>query len=110
MQIPSFQPIQPIDPFGTGSDFQVGSVDSTTSPGASSAAAGFGSMLTQQLSNLNDLQTTAASQSQALATGQAQDVTQVVSDVEKAALAMQLAVQVRNKAVDAYNELFRIQI
>jgi flagellar hook-basal body complex protein FliE len=34
----------------------------------------------------------------------------VVADVEKAALAMQLAVQVRNKAVDAYNELFRIQI
>jgi flagellar hook-basal body complex protein FliE len=109
MQIPSFQPIQPIDPFGTGSDFQVGSVDAAGT-GASSPAGAFGSMLTQQLSNLNELQNTAASQSQALATGQATDVTQVVADVEKAALAMQLATQVRNKAVDAYNELFRIQI
>jgi flagellar hook-basal body complex protein FliE len=109
MQIPSFQPIQPVNPLGTGSEFQVGSVDPAAT-GASSAAGSFGGMLTQQLSNLNDLQNTAASQSQALATGQATDVTQVVADVEKAALAMQLATQVRNKAVDAYNELFRIQI
>jgi flagellar hook-basal body complex protein FliE len=109
MQIPSFQSIQPVDPLGTGSEFQVGSVDST-STSATSPSNAFGGMLTQQISNLNALQNTAASQSQALATGQAQDVTQVVADVEKAALAMQLAVQVRNKAVDAYNELFRIQI
>ena len=108
MQIPSFQPIQPVDPFGT-SDLQVGSVDAPAT-GGSSPASSFGSMLTDQISNLNDLQNTAASQSQALATGQATDVSQVVGDVEKAALAMQLAVQVRNKAVDAYNELFRIQI
>ena len=108
MQIPSFQSIQPVDPFGT-SELQVGSVDAPGT-GASSPATSFGSMLTDQISNLNDLQNTAATQSQALATGQAQDVTQVVADVEKAALAMQLAVQVRNKAVDAYNELFRIQI
>jgi flagellar hook-basal body complex protein FliE len=109
MQIPSFQSIQPVDPFGTGSEFQVGSVGPSAT-GGTSAAGSFGSMLTDQISNLNDLQNTAASQSQALATGQAQDVSQVVADVEKAALAMQLAVQVRNKAVDAYNELFRIQI
>ena len=108
MQIPGLQSIQPVDPFGT-SDFQVGSVDATGA-GASTPASSFGSMLTDQISNLNDLQNTASAQSQALATGQAQDVTQVVSDVEKAALAMQLAVQVRNKAVDAYNEIFRIQI
>jgi flagellar hook-basal body complex protein FliE len=109
MQIPSFQSIQPVDPFGTGSEFQVGSVDAAGT-GASAPTGAFGNLLTQQISNLNDLQNTAASQSQALATGQAQDVSQVVADVEKAALAMQLAVQVRNKAVDAYNELFRIQI
>ena len=109
MQIPSFQSIQPVDPFGTGSEFQVGAVDPSAT-GGTSAAGSFGSMLTDQISNLNELQNTAATQSQALATGQAQDVSQVVADVEKAALAMQLAVQVRNKAVDAYNELFRIQI
>jgi flagellar hook-basal body complex protein FliE len=109
MQIPTFQAIQPIDPFQTGSEFQVGAVDPSAT-GTTAPAGAFGTMLAQQVSNLNDIQNTAAAQSQALATGQAQDVTQVVADVEKAALAMQLAVQVRNKAVDAYNELFRIQI
>ena len=49
-------------------------------------------------------------QSQALATGQATDVSAVVTAVEQAALAMQLAVQVRNKAVDAYQEIIRMQI
>ena len=110
MQIPSFQPIQPIDPFGTGSDFQVGSVDSTTSPGASSAAGGFGSMLTQQIAKLER-----PADHRRLAVAGArhrpgQDVSQVVIRRREGRLAMQLAVQVRNKAVDAYNELFRMQI
>ena len=30
--------------------------------------------------------------------------------VERANLSMQLAVQVRNKAVDAYNQIFRMQV
>ena len=62
------------------------------------------------ISSLNQSQNTAASDSVALATGQASDVTSVVSDVEKANLEMQLAVQVRNKAVDAYEEIMRMQI
>jgi flagellar hook-basal body complex protein FliE len=99
--------LAPVDPSTAGSDFQVGSLDSTA---PTSGASSFGGMLMQQLGNLNDTQNVAAADSQALATGKAQDVTQVVSDVEKAALEMQLAVQVRNKAVDAYQEIFRIQI
>jgi len=70
----------------------------------------FGSMLTDAITSLNDSQNTAASDSVALATGQASDVTSVVTDVEKANLEMQLAVQVRNKAVDAYEEIMRMQI
>ncbi len=67
-------------------------------------------MLTNAISSLNQTQNTASSDSVALATGQASDVTQVVTDVEKANLEMQLAVQVRNKAVDAYQEIMRMQI
>lgn len=76
----------------------------------SGAGGGFGSMLTDAITSLNDAQNTAASDSVALATGQASDVTSVVTDVEKANLEMQLAVQVRNKAVDAYEEIMRMQI
>ena len=67
-------------------------------------------MLTDQVGSLNDLQNQAADQSQALATGKATDVAAVVSTVEQAALSMQLAVQVRNKVVDAYQELMRMQV
>ena len=31
-------------------------------------------------------------------------------DIEEASLSLQLAVQVRNKMVDAYQELFRMQV
>ena len=80
-------------------------------PGATTGTAGsFGDMLTQQLTNLNNLQLNAQDQSTALASGQATDVSSVVTAVEQAALAMQLAVQVRNKAVDAYQEIMRMQI
>ena len=112
MQIPAIGStpsagLAPINPFQAGSDFQTGTLDSTS---PASGPSSFGGMLMQQLGNLNDSQNVAAADSQALATGQAQDVTQVVSEVEKASLEMQLAVQVRNKAVDAYQEIFRIQI
>ena len=49
-------------------------------------------------------------QSQALALGKTTDIAGVTMAVERANLAMQLAVQVRNKAVDAYHEIFRMQI
>jgi flagellar hook-basal body complex protein FliE len=86
-----------------------GGVGSVSAP-ASGSSGGFGSMLTDAISSLNDSQNTAASDSVALATGKASDVTSVVTDVEKANLEMQLAVQVRNKAVDAYEEIMRMQI
>ena len=88
----------------------LGGVGSVQSPSTGSGSGGFGSMLTDAISGLNQSQNTAASDSVALATGQASDVTSVVSDVEKANLEMQLAVQVRNKAVDAYQEIMRMHI
>jgi flagellar hook-basal body complex protein FliE len=78
--------------------------------GSGSGSGGFGSMLTNAISSLNSSQTTASSDSVGLATGQAGDITSVVTDVEKASLEMQLAVQVRDKAVDAYQEIMRMQI
>jgi flagellar hook-basal body complex protein FliE len=94
---------------GTAGLGNVGSAGTVSSSG-STGSGGFGSMLTNAISSLDQSQNTASSDSVALATGQASDVTQVVTDVEKANLEMQLAVQVRNKAVDAYQEIMRMQI
>jgi len=77
---------------------------------AANAATDFGGMLAQQIGNLTDLQETAASASQSLANGTATDVASVVTAVEKAQLAMQLAGQIRTKAVEAAQDIFHTQV
>jgi flagellar hook-basal body complex protein FliE len=76
----------------------------------SDPAGGFGSMLTNAIGDLEKTQDAAASQAQALATGQTNDISSVVTAVQEAQLSMQLASQVRNKAVEAYTEIFHTQI
>jgi flagellar hook-basal body complex protein FliE len=76
----------------------------------SDPSGGFGSMLTNAIGDLEKTQNAAAQQSQALATGQTNDLTSVITSVQEAQLSMQLATQVRNKAVEAYTEIFHTQI
>jgi flagellar hook-basal body complex protein FliE len=103
----------PIDPSLAlgGTEWQVGGiapVDAAAAP--AEGGGGFGGMLTEAVSKLEGLQTTAAEASQALATGTATDVSAVVNAVEHARLGMQLASQIRNKAVEAYTDIFHTQV
>jgi flagellar hook-basal body complex protein FliE len=89
--------------------------DTIGAPDAGSAAGGgdargFGSLLGDAVSSLTKTQTEAADGAQALAAGSVNDPTAVVMAVERAQLAMQLASQVRNKVVEAANDLFHTQI
>lgn len=86
------------------------SVAPAKSPGPSDPAGGFGSMLTNAIGSLEQTQQAAATQSQALATGQTTDISSVITAVQEASLSMELASQVRNKAVEAYSEIFHTQI
>lgn len=100
-------------PKAAGSDWSVGGVGGAQE--AQKAAAvdptgGFGSMLSNAIGGLEKTQQNAATQAQALATGETQDVTSVVTAVQEASLSMQLAAQVRNKAVEAYSEIFHTQV
>ena len=63
-----------------------------------------------RLQSLAATQNEAASASQALASGQATDPTAVVMAVERAQLAMQLASQIRTKAVEAAQDIFHTQV
>jgi flagellar hook-basal body complex protein FliE len=67
-------------------------------------------MLDTSIDRLQDMLTDASQQSAALAAGEADDLTSVVVAVERAMLGLQLATQVRNKAVEAYQDLLRMQI
>ena len=105
--------IPPIDPsFVTaGTEWSVPSVDGATGAAqATGGGSGFGSMLTDQLGKLEGVQDQAAHASQALATGQATDPEAVVMAVERAQLSMQLASTLRNKAVEAFNDVFHTQV
>jgi flagellar hook-basal body complex protein FliE len=92
----------------SGAEWQIQPVEAT-SP-AEDAGSGFGSMLSDSIQSLAKTQNEAASQAQALATGQAEDPTAVVMAVERAQLSMQLAGQIRTKAVEAAQEIFHTQV
>jgi len=89
-----------------GDEAKIG-LDATTS---AAKPVSFSDQLAGAVQNLNATQATADAQSQALATGQTTDVTQVVVAVERAQLELQMATTIRNKLVDAFNELQRTQV
>jgi flagellar hook-basal body complex protein FliE len=107
----------PIDPSvaSSATEWAIPSVDDATAEGAGAVqgtgeGSGFGSMLADQLGKLEATQNEAADASQALATGQAADPEAVVMAVERARLSMQLASTLRNKAVEAVNDVFHTQV
>jgi flagellar hook-basal body complex protein FliE len=103
----------PIDPSMAvaGPEWQIAPVDGAGAGAAGTQAAqGFGGMLGDAVTSLAKTQTQAATGSQLLAAGTAQDPTAVVMAVERAQLSMQLASQVRNKLVEAAQDIFHTQI
>ena len=77
--------------------------------GADKAGKNFGGVLADQVGALEKLQTDAAAGSRALAAGTG-DPTEVVMAVERARLGMQLASQIRNKSVEAIQDIFHTQV
>ena len=73
-------------------------------------AKSFGDCLIDALKETNALQHRSDELNEALAAGRIDDVSQVVIASEKAEIAMQLTMQVRNRAVEAYQEISRMQI
>jgi flagellar hook-basal body complex protein FliE len=106
----------PIDPSMavSGAEWQIapiGGVEGAVQPGQQTgASSGFGGMLGDALGSLSKTQVDAASGAQQLAAGTVQDPTSVVMAVERAQLSMQLASQLRNKFVEAAQDIFHTQI
>jgi flagellar hook-basal body complex protein FliE len=100
----------PVDPSMavTGAEWQIAPLQPTEA--RTEPATGFGGVLGQALESLTQAQNEAAVGAQALAAGTAEDPTAVVMAVERAQLSMQLASQVRNKLVEAAQDIFHTQI
>ncbi|WP_432978705.1 flagellar hook-basal body complex protein FliE [Dactylosporangium sp. CA-233914] len=82
----------------------------TSDPAADPAAgANFGGMVAQGLQKLQDAQNTADNLAVEAATGRLTDVHDYIIAATEANLATSLTVAVRNRALDAFNEIMRMQ-
>jgi len=87
----------------------------TSAPGAGAAAApdaakSFGDMVTGGIENLQQTQATADELAKAASTGDLTDLHDYMIASTQASLATELTVNVRNKAVESFNEIMRMQI
>ena len=78
--------------------------------GSPAAGGGFADMLSSAVSGLNSQLTSSEKMSEDAATGGVTDPTEALVAVEKADLAFSTAVQVRNKLVEGWQELSRMQV
>ena len=77
----------------------------STGPGAD-----FGSALKQAVGALDQLGQKADASTMKLATGAPVDIHEVMLNTEQASLGFSMALQVRNKLVDAYQEIMRMSV
>jgi flagellar hook-basal body complex protein FliE len=81
-----------------------------SSASASDISKQFGSFLNEAINNLNNQQNTVDQLNQSFIKGELSDVHQLTIASEKASLGLGLTVQVRNKIVEAYQEVMRMQM
>lgn len=79
-------------------------------PGAETSSVSFGDMLNEALNKINNLQLQSANLTQDFAAGRTDNIHEVMIAAEKADITLQFAMQIRNKILDAYNEIMRMQI
>ena len=73
-------------------------------------ATGFESWIGQQLNQMNDKLINAEKQVQQLAVGDVENLHQVMISLEEAKLSFQLSMQIRNKVLEAYQDVLRMQV
>ncbi|HEY5465674.1 MAG TPA: flagellar hook-basal body complex protein FliE [Clostridia bacterium] len=102
----------PIPAISSLSMQKIQSVSELKSASGSSAAASepFADMLGRALDQVGAAESEAQAKSASLLTGETESIHSVVLASEKAEVALQLTLQIRNKVLDAYNEVMRMQI
>ena len=70
----------------------------------------FGNILKEKLDAVNAKQLAAEDTTQRFISGEDTDIHKVMLDTEEAKMSLELAVQIRNKFVEAYQELSRTQL
>lgn len=91
---------------GVGSALGIGS----TAGGTSTQGAAFGNVIANSLTQLESLDKTASDKAIQAATGNLTDIQDYVIAATQAQTATELTTTVRNKALDSFNEIMRMQL
>ena len=85
---------------------------STGASGDTGAASGvnFADILAGTLNNASDMDTADKVSGLQLLMGQSDDLSGLMLDSQKAELSLNLALQIRNKVLDAYDQIMRMQV
>ncbi|RJQ30958.1 MAG: flagellar hook-basal body complex protein FliE [Peptococcaceae bacterium] len=94
--------VEPVN-FGLPAAFAGGGKNTRTS-------VNFGDVLASAVNKVNEAQLKADKLTGQFLAGEIQDVHQVTIAMQEARLTMQLALEVRNKVVEAYQEMARMQV
>lgn len=89
-----------------GNDSQFPKIQTTEKSSGNS----FADTLQEAVGKVNTLQHEADDKMQKLATGETTDIADVKIAVEKADIALRLMTSVRNKMIDAYHEIMKMQV
>lgn len=88
----------------------VSQVETSGQENSDQISGSFEGLLSSQIEKLNGVQVQADNMIADFAAGNTDDLHQVMIAAEEASMSMELAVQVRNKIVDAYKELNNMQL
>ena len=98
-------------------DFSIKGIETIPEPfgvsplkGVSKEGPGFGDLLKKAVESVNAMQHEAGRLEEAVANGENVNIHQAVIAGEKAGLSFKLLMQVRNKMIDAYQEIMRMQV
>lgn len=78
--------------------------------GAADVSKGFGSFLNDALNQLSSQETAVHNLNEQFIKGEATDIHQLMIHSEKLSLGLELTVQVRNKVIEVYQDVMRMQI
>ncbi|WP_029456831.1 flagellar hook-basal body complex protein FliE [Solidesulfovibrio alcoholivorans] len=86
-----------------------GEVSRTLAKPGAAPTEGFGTKLMDSLKTVNDMQNQKSDMVESFASGQTQNVHELMINLQKAGLAMQMTTTVRGKVLEAYKELVKMQ-
>ncbi len=89
---------------------ETGAQPGATNKSAETDGPSFADILKNSIQEVNELKKDADTAIQELALGKTENVTEVLTAVEKADLAFRALMSIRNKLVDAYEEVNRLRV